>query len=576
MFENKKINQSLVFKITFGITIMVSLLLAILILVNIFSFKTVKKNAVDSAKNALTTYIINIENNLKTITQGLNEFSYNYLDDISSLQSENSLDKYLSSMYLKNVLTAKVASNHNIDFLFISQRSTGFFLSESSKRIFGLENLALKESIISNQIFENDVIAEKWHIFTLNDISYLVQTYYFSDIIVGVLVKVDTLVLNTQNEPLNKQLCYALTDDYGRVLYTSNTSLFLNNIKLIDNKNELVSNFMDKYMIISENLNLCNVKLSFIQENKNIFSALELIQWFIIAFCVVFIIIIPLLLVYLFKEIIKPVRHLLIATNEVEKGNWDYRLPSNHSSSEFSTLYNSFNSMIKEIKVLKINSYEEKIELQKAGLKYLQMQIKPHFFLNAISTINSLSYQGKTEQICEYIDVLSKYLRNKFEGGLLKVPLKQQITHAKNYFIMQKIKYPNQIFYMIDSNPELENILVPNFLIDSFIENIFKHAFTYGKMLSIFLKTEKYLKDDVHFLRITIEDNGDGFPVEILEVYNQSGNESRIEGKIGISNIKKTLTLLYGRDDLLRLSNSESSGAKVQILIPMEEKEGNL
>ncbi|MFD1905092.1 hypothetical protein ACFSQ7_15160 [Paenibacillus rhizoplanae] len=36
--------------------------------------------------------------------------------------------------------------------------------------------------------------------------------------------------------------------------------------------------------------------------------------------------------------------------------------------------------MVSEIKDLKIQSYEEQIEISRAEIKYLQMQIRPHFF----------------------------------------------------------------------------------------------------------------------------------------------------------------------------------------------------
>jgi sensor histidine kinase YesM len=70
--------------------------------------------------------------------------------------------------------------------------------------------------------------------------------------------------------------------------------------------------------------------------------------------------------------------------------------------------------------------------------------------------------------------------------------------------------------------------------------------------------------------RVIIEDNGKGFSGEQIEKF-RIGNEveEKQDGRhIGLSNIKKTLELQYGRKDLLRLSNVEPHGARVEIWIP--------
>lgn len=79
------------------------------------------------------------------------------------------------------------------------------------------------------------------------------------------------------------------------------------------------------------------------------------------------------------KDLIQPILELVKGAKEVEKGNWDYPFSNKASSIEFARLSNSFSSMIREIKTLKINTYEEKLERNKTELKYLQMQIRPHF-----------------------------------------------------------------------------------------------------------------------------------------------------------------------------------------------------
>ena len=67
---------------------------------------------------------------------------------------------------------------------------------------------------------------------------------------------------------------------------------------------------------------------------------------------------------------------------------------------------------------------------------------------------------------------------------------------------------------------------------------------------------------------IVIEDNGAGFTQEWLDAQEQA--ETAEDGaRVGIANIRRTLQLLYKRDDLLKLSNAESTGARVELWIPV-------
>ena len=67
------------------------------------------------------------------------------------------------------------------------------------------------------------------------------------------------------------------------------------------------------------------------------------------------------------------------------------------------------------------------------------------------------------------------------------------------------------------------------------------------------------------------QDNGRGFLPEQLKLYNGELLPADEDGcHIGLSNVKRTLRLIYGRADLLHISNGVPSGAIVEIRIPEE------
>jgi len=95
---------------------------------------------------------------------------------------------------------------------------------------------------------------------------------------------------------------------------------------------------------------------------------------------------------------------------------------------------------------------------------------------------------------------------------------------------------------------------------------------TLDETLSIFIKIEPYKFEENDAIKIVIEDSGEGFPQMILDkVNNNDGDETSDGHKIGISNIKRTLALLYGKSNLLKISNVEPMGGRVEILIPIEK-----
>lgn len=104
---------------------------------------------------------------------------------------------------------------------------------------------------------------------------------------------------------------------------------------------------------------------------------------------VIFLIAIPILFLGFYKWLIRPVNILMDAINEVDNGNIDYRIVQKTGTYEFDLLNSNFNSMLNNIKKLKINVYEKELEKKDIKLQYLSQQIQPHFILNAMNIIYS-------------------------------------------------------------------------------------------------------------------------------------------------------------------------------------------
>ena len=111
---------------------------------------------------------------------------------------------------------------------------------------------------------------------------------------------------------------------------------------------------------------------------------------------------------YTRKQIAKPMQNIVSDIERIKNGEYHNRINGDFRTKEFQMLQDTTNQMVNEIVGLKIQAYEKRIELQDMELRSIKLQIRPHFFLNALTTISSLSRQKKFSEINNYITSLSK------------------------------------------------------------------------------------------------------------------------------------------------------------------------
>lgn len=554
---------SIIKKISVQMTLIVAILLAALILSNVYSLAVVQNNAVANSKQALSYHVNNIQNNLNNASMDLLELFDTHIDSFLHYREMTSEQQYFALIELRKSMSAKVSRGGATDMFFMVIPDEDLLAGFISNQIYAKEILLLSDYIKSYE-FEatRGKTRDEWLTFDIEGQAYLLKVLQYADVVFGTVVKSNTLI-SPMLEVASDQSIYYLSNSAGDIL--SATSSQGTAFAEGDSTHQ-------GYLHISQSVPEFG-SITNIVEKRNVLFGLETIQWVIIGLSVVAIIVLPIIFRSFSKNLFQPIVQLNQGAKEVERGNWDYEMPEKTVSLEFNRLFKSFNSMTREIKTLKIVSYEEKLERHKAELKFLQMQLKPHFFLNAISTVSSLTFYNKNAEIRQLIDYLSNHLRYMFKGGLTQVQIIEEMQHVDNYIQMQVLRYPDRIFYMTDISEGVSTHKVPQYIIHTFVENTFKHALSHKEMLSVFIKAEQVVQDGTDFVRILIEDDGDGFPPEVVKKFSDENSTLQERGEnIGMINIKQTLKLLYKRDDLLTICNIKPHGAQVQILIPIDSE----
>lgn len=256
-----------------------------------------------------------------------------------------------------------------------------------------------------------------------------------------------------------------------------------------------------------------------------------------------------------------PVEKIADTMDQIAEGDLDVEVREHYKISELGKLVHAFNHMIKRIKQLKIEKYEVKLEAQKATMQYLQLQIKPHFYANVINIIYSLAERKDYLMIQRISKAIVNYSRYMFHDTSELVELQRELEHVQYYMEIQKIRYVMQIIYEEHVPDEIKTALIPPFIIQSFVENSVKYAFSTKKNCKIRIQVETDATREN--LLIQIRDNGAGYSEDILQ---QNWEEINEDGHIGLSNVYQRLKLIYNEKAGIQLKNDE--GAVTIIKIP--------
>lgn len=281
-------------------------------------------------------------------------------------------------------------------------------------------------------------------------------------------------------------------------------------------------------------------------------------------------------LLLLRKTLIRPLNRLLRVMNRIQGGNLDAQIKNYPTSLEFQVVNDTFNNMMEQIKRLRIDVYEEQLNKQKAELQHLQLQIRPHFFIN---TLNMLYVLARTKDVARMEEMslcLIKYFRYMFQSNLSFVALKDELQHVRNYISIQTLRYPDQVDFSIDAPTYLLSTPVPPLVVHTFVENAIKHAMSMDELLTLSVTIEM-LESPQTALCISIADSGPGFSESVAESVNRGERIVDEEGDhIGIWNVKRRLHLLYGERAEIVLRNGQPNGAVVDVKVPLSSREDKL
>ena len=532
----------------------------LLIIFAVSVYSAARKETDIAAENFLHIYATQIENRIQKVDMQLTTI-INEDEDLQLLESEDEARRHYASVRLAQSINDIINIDQSADIFVITEAAHNICIDAKADNLPYADKNSLRSMFMDYA--EPGRQTDGWKFQKIGDTFYLYRAIVSNRRVTAAAISAESLLKTVSLRDVDTY-GFVLTDADDMVKAYAGYPLFDHEVDIRIDALRAVRNLENREEMLNG-----RVRLYSYESRTNVFRHLYKNAIFILA-------VIALLCVFdLYfmgterKQIIQPMQGMIQDMERIRGGDYELRVEERGDNQEFSLLSRTFNQMMDEIVNLKIRFYEKQLALSDAEQKYIRLQIRPHFFLNAMTTIAGLSAKKKNAEIEKYINALSKNIRYMFSSGLHTVSVKEELHHVENYFEMQEMRYAGCIFYFIEMPEELEDWQIPQMLIHTLIENEYKYGISQGHSLMVLIKASVAVYDGEDMLLIEIEDDGKGYPEEVLTAINQDRAQQKEDGtRVGLWSVKRLLELMYDRKNLFLISNVEPHGALNQIYIP--------
>ena len=199
----------------------------------------------------------------------------------------------------------------------------------------------------------------------------------------------------------------------------------------------------------------------------------------------------------------------------------------------FSLIMHNYKSIVNN-ENLKNKILQTQLQIKDQELRFLKMQIHPHFLFNSLNTIYGFALKKKDEapEMILKLSNLLDYILYQIEKP--QVFLMDEINHLLDYVTLEKMRFHDTL--EVETKIDIKNntIQIAPMLLIPFVENAFKHGDIVNGSLNV-------------TIQIKTEENKLFFEIENTSIKDNSKNKG-----IGLENIVKRLDMLYANSHTLQ------------------------
>jgi two-component system sensor histidine kinase YesM len=371
-----------------------------------------------------------------------------------------------------------------------------------------------------------------------------------------------------------------ITDYEGNLIYHPQQQLIYAGIKKEDNnsiKNKTYGSFIQDFqgerrLITVKTVGYTSWKIigvSYLDEVVTSKKDITRFSGWIIFFGVIFVITV---FIFISAKITQPIKLLDKSMKKVEEGSLDVFVDIK-GEEEIVHLSKTFNMMLLRIRQLMDQVVLEQEAKRKSELNALQAQINPHFLYNTLDSIVWMAENGKSQDVITMVTALARLFRISISRGKNIITVKDELEHARNYLIIQKIRYKNKFQFTIEAEDEVLNYKTLKLILQPIIENAIYHGIEYMVDEGNIKITARIFEDMLIF---EVIDNGLGMSEEKLKSILSPDSADKGGNGVGVKNVHERVRLCFGKQYGVEIKSELEVGTKVSIMIPLVENESQV
>lgn len=278
-----------------------------------------------------------------------------------------------------------------------------------------------------------------------------------------------------------------------------------------------------------------------------------------------------LVVVLLYQKSSRPLKALNEAIQQVDKGNFTVSITQT-SEDDIGIVCQNFERMSRHIDHLFQCLQDERNEAVRLELEALQMQMRPHFLLNALNSIRWMAVVSQADNVADMVVALSNLLRMVIQNEQRVITVRQELAIVQDYTLIQKRRFGSAFTLEIQLPPDLMDLEIPKFSLQPIVENAILHGVDQSDMNGKIRITGRRAGED---LQLQVTDNGRGMTDRQLAQLKERirhATDADTTG-IGFINVHQRLRITYGAGYGLEINSAPGAGTTVTLLLPAIDKE---
>ena len=288
---------------------------------------------------------------------------------------------------------------------------------------------------------------------------------------------------------------------------------------------------------------------------------------------VTFLVSISVAAVFITRNITHPIYELSAEIEKTKESGWLKKIDAQMPENELLMLKESYNSMIDYLNEMFTRLLEKEKVIQKAEMRVLHEQIKPHFLYNSLETISYMALEAKAPNVHSALETLGSFYRNFLSKGDREIPLEREVQIVRDYLSLQKLRYGDILNDEYDIAEDTEELMIPKLILQPLVENSIYHGIRLTGEKGI-IKVSSFMEDGK--LHITVWDTGIGMTQDTIDsVLKIDEHPTSLDDSLSGFGLKGTIERIRyycGRDDVVKIKSELGEYTQIELILPLEEK----